>query len=111
MTNNYDKLYCMILLSVADDYEELEMIISEIVKRAGSGNDAPDRNQIEHALIVSIADKDVEAYEYSEKYCRFISALADPQNLHTLWFYITEQGKERLRGLEEEDKNSSIGGL
>jgi hypothetical protein len=110
ITNNHE-LGRMVLEAVANDYEELEMIISEIVDWTGSGNDAPDRNQIELALLMSITNRDVEAYEYSEKSCRFIPTPADPQKLHTLWFYITEQGKERLRRLEEEDKDCGVGGL
>jgi hypothetical protein len=106
MTNNHDELGRMVLEAVANDYEELEMIVSEIVKWAGSINDAPNRNQIEYALMVSIADKDVEAYEYSEKSCRYIPTSADSQTLHTLWFYITEQGKERLQRLEDEETKS-----
>jgi len=109
MTRNNDELGRMVLEAVADDYEELEMIFNQIVKWAGSDNDAPDRNQIEFALMMSVTKKDVEAYEYSEKSCRFIPTPADPQKLHTLWFYITEQGKERLREWEEVDKSSGIG--
>jgi hypothetical protein len=96
-----DELRRTVLQAVADDYEELEMIISEIVKwTSRGGNDTPDRSQIEHALMASITDKDVQAYQPSEPSGQLIPAMADPQNLHTLWFYITEQGKERLQTLE-----------
>ncbi len=111
MITNNDELGRMVLEAVANDYEELEMIVSEIVDWTGGGNDVPDRKQIEHTLMVSIADKDVNAYEPSETSGQLIPTLADPQRLHTLWFYITEQGKERLLRLEEEDRNSGIGGL
>jgi len=103
MTMPNSQLGRMVLEAVADDYEELEMIISEIVKWTGGEIDATDKNQIELSLMRCIADKDIEAYEYSEKSCRFVPTPSDPQTLHSLWFYITEQGKERLRILEEED--------
>ncbi|MFZ0743792.1 MAG: hypothetical protein WAM85_05265 [Terracidiphilus sp.] len=96
-----DELRRTVLQAVADDYEELEMIISEIVKwTTADGSGTPDRSQIEHTLMASITDKDVQAYLPSEPSGQLVPAMADPQNLHTLWFYITEQGKERLQGLE-----------
>lgn len=98
---NNDELGRMVLEAVANDYEELEMIISEVVKwTTADGSGTPDRSQIEHALIASITDKDVQAYRPSEPSAQLVPAMADPQNLHTLWFYITEQGKEKLRTLE-----------
>ena len=96
MKRTSDEVVRMVLEAVANDYEELEMIMSEIAKWTGSVNDVPDRNRIEHALMASILNKDVKAYEYSEKSCRFIPTTPDHQTLHTLWFYITAQGKERL---------------
>ena len=98
---NNDELRRLVLQAVADDYEELEMIVSEIVKwTSRSGSDTPDKGQIAHALMASITDKDVQAYRPSEPSAQLIPAMAEPQNLQSLWFYITEQGKERLRTLE-----------
>jgi hypothetical protein len=108
VTRNNDELGRMVLEAVADDYEELEMIVHDIAKCMSKVEDAPDKRQIELALMKSIADKDVKAYEVSETSGQLISTHADPQRIHTLWFYITEQGKESLRRLEDEESKSGI---
>lgn len=112
MTKNAVELGRMVLQAVANDYEELEMITNEIRKSTSvSDDDPPDRDQIEHALTVSISEKDVKAYRVSEASGQLVPVSTDPQELRTLWFYITEQGKERLRRLELGNENSGIDGM
>jgi hypothetical protein len=99
MTNSHDVLKRMILIAVADDYEDFEMIVNEIADWTRNDNDAPDISQIEHELIKSIEDKDIKAYEPSETTNQLRAVHADPQKIRTLWFYITEKGLTRLEGL------------
>lgn len=104
MINSHNELARMVLQAVANDYEDFEMIVSEIVGWTSKDNVALDVSQIQDALMKSIADKDVKAYEPSETSNHLIVTQADPQKIRTLWFYITEQGKKRLQGLDEEDE-------
>jgi hypothetical protein len=51
----------------------------------------------------SIADKNVNAYETSDELQQFIATQADPQKIGIQWFYITEQGRQRMQRLEDEE--------
>ncbi|MGA3370133.1 MAG: hypothetical protein ABSC48_00055 [Terracidiphilus sp.] len=106
MTIYNDELERMVVEAVADDYEEFATIVQCIARCMSKVHDAPDENEIEQSLMKSIADSDVIAYEESEELHRLIATEANPQNIRTLWFYITKQGKERLRRLEEEEIKS-----
>jgi len=68
--------------------------------------DVPYKKLIEQALTKTIADKDVKAYVTSDELQQFIATQADPEKIDLYWFYITEQGKLRLRRLEEEKKKA-----
>ena len=85
------------------------MVVCDVRKWMKKVYDAPKMGQIGLALMKSIADKFVKAYECSETFCQVNATQADPARFRSLLFYITEQGKERLRRLEEEDKNSEGG--
>jgi hypothetical protein len=90
----------MILKAVANKYALLDMIVSEIVGTRRSDYDAPEDSQIEQLLMKCIADNNVKAYVRCNKHSGFVHTLADHQNIRTLWFYITEQCKQRLKTLE-----------
>jgi hypothetical protein len=50
----------------------------------------------------TISNDDVRAYEPREGHRQLVATQADPQKIHSLWFYITEQGIARMQKLEEE---------
>jgi hypothetical protein len=86
----------LVVQGCADDYEDFDMIVSEVIKWTRSEFKAPEVNEIENALLESIAKADVIAYAYSETHQKFVATQADHQNIRTLWFYITEGCKARL---------------
>ena len=102
MTNNANRLEYMVLQAVANDFEELEMIISEIGKWTSANDPSPDADQIERALMEAIADENVKAYEPREGHHQLVATQAEPQKMHALWFYITAQGTDRMQKLEGE---------
>jgi hypothetical protein len=103
MRSNRDELERVVLQAVANDYEEFEMVVRDVRKWMGKVYDEPEIGQIEQVLQKSIVDDFVKAYECSETFCQVIATQANPPRSHSLLFYITEQGKERLRRLEEEE--------
>jgi hypothetical protein len=100
MTPDNENLDHLVLFAVADDYEKFEMIASDITKRMSLIVNIPDIDKIEYALLKAIANKDVNAYEYSEITHQYISADIDSHQISTFWFYITDQGKKRLELLD-----------
>ncbi len=106
MTNTLDDVDYLVLQAVADDFEEFEMIVNEITKCASNKEAAPDVNRIQQALMTAIAEGIVKAYEPREGHRQLVATEADPQKIHSLWFYITEQGKIRMQELEEKAKRT-----
>ena len=102
MTSNSYELEYLVLQAVANDFEEFEMIASEIAKWTTGDESAPDASQIEQVLMKTISNDDVRAYEPREGHRQLVATQADPQKIHSLWFYITEQGIARMQKLEEE---------
>jgi hypothetical protein len=103
MTNKNDEIERLVLQAVANDYEEFDMIVHDVTKLMHGVCEAPNVIQIENALMKSIVDRNVDAYQYSETIHQYVATQADVQNLRTLWFYITDQGKRRLRDIEDEN--------
>jgi hypothetical protein len=101
MTNTLDDLDCLVLQAVANDFEEFEMIVNEITKWT-SGKTTPDVDRIQQALLNAVASGLVKAYEPREGDHHLVATEADPRKLHSLWFYITEEGILRMQKLEEE---------
>jgi hypothetical protein len=91
---------------VANDYENFEMILSEVAKWTSKYETASDAEKIKDSLMKAIADEDIKAYEYSEMLRQFIVTQADPQKIDSYWFYITEQGLTRMQKLGEEAKRT-----
>jgi hypothetical protein len=98
-----DELGYLVLKAVANKYATLDMIVSETAGVTNNEYGAPKNGQIERALRKFVADHDVTAYERYNKHSGFTRALADHQNIRTLYFYITEQCKRRLKELEAEE--------
>jgi uncharacterized Zn finger protein len=86
--------------AVADDFEEFEMIVSEIAKWTNANDGVPNSTQIERALLKAIADKRVKAYEADGPSNQLTETQADSENLQRLWFYITDQGKTQMQSFE-----------
>ncbi len=93
----------LVMEACADDYEEFSMIVSEIAKWTNGTPHAPSVSQIEHALLQSIADNDISAFEVYENRLRLTVTRPDHESISTLWFYVTEQGKERLKETDAEE--------
>jgi hypothetical protein len=106
MTNTPDDLDYLVLQAVADDFEEFEMIVNEITKWTSTNTRAPNVERIQQALMRAIAEGTVKTYEPREGDRQLVTAEADPQRIHNLWFYISEQGKLRMQKLEEEAKRT-----
>jgi hypothetical protein len=103
MTNKQDELERVVLQAVANDYEEFATIVQDVARWMSKIWDLPNKQQIERALMKSIADKNVNAYETSDELQQFIATQADPQKIGIQWFYITEQGRQRMQRLEDEE--------
>jgi hypothetical protein len=103
MTNVLGDLDYLVLQAVADDFEEFEMIVNEITKWT-SNKMTPDVDRIQQALMKATAEGLVRAYESRDH--QLVATKADPQKIHSLWFYVTEEGKLRMQKLEEEAKRT-----
>jgi hypothetical protein len=99
MTNALDDLDYLVLQAVADDFEEFEMIVNEITKWT-SNKTTLDIDRIQQALMKATAAGLVKAYESRDH--QLVATEADPQKIHSLWFYVTAEGKLRMQKLEEE---------
>jgi hypothetical protein len=88
------------MAACADDYEEYSMIVSEIAKWTKDSPDAPNVYQIEEALLESIANKDIDVYEVYEGRLRLTTAPPNHERIGELWFYVSEQGKTWVRGID-----------
>jgi hypothetical protein len=53
----------MVAEACANDYEDFNMIVSEVTRWTKSEFKAPDIGEIENALMSAIADNEVVAYE------------------------------------------------
>jgi hypothetical protein len=102
MTNTLDDLDYLVLQAVANDFEEFEMIAKEITEWTSNNKTAPGIERIQQALMKAIAEGTVKAYEPREGDHQLVATEADPRKVHSLWFYVTEQGKIRMQKLEEE---------
>ena len=102
MAGTFGKLECLVLQSVAVDYETFEMILSEIAKWTNMDATALNVDQIRDSLMKAIERENIKAYEYNEESRQFITTDADRKAIHSLWFYITEQGKKQMQKLEQE---------
>ena len=89
----------------ANDYEEFSMIVSEIEKWTNGDPNAPTIRQIEEALIQSIANKDIEAFEEHDCGLCLTTLLPDHETISKLWFYVTERGKKWVQEMCEIESN------
>lgn len=96
MRDDWVQLREMVLDAVADDYENFDMVVTEVKKRMSNSARALDAAQVAQALMESIAEKDMQAFEYAENSSRYVPVEAKLETIRDRWFYITEQGKRKL---------------
>jgi len=89
----------LVMRACADDYEEFSMIVSEIEKWTTGDPNAPTIRQIQEALIQSITNRDIDAFEVADCELRLTSILPDLETIGELWFYVTEQGRKWVQGV------------
>jgi hypothetical protein len=106
MTETIDELEYLVLQSVANDFEEFEMIINEITKCTDKKEAAPNAELIQQALMRAIAEGTVKVYEVREGHHHLIAPETDSPQVRSSWFYITEQGKMRMQKIEGEAKRT-----
>jgi hypothetical protein len=95
----------LVMEACADDYEEFSMVVSEIKKWTNCAPNAPTIHQIKEALIESIANKDLQAYEEHDCRICLTTVLPDHETTSELWFYVTEQGKKWVQEMSEFESN------
>jgi len=95
----------LVMESCADDYEEFNMIVSEIEEWTNGDPNAPTIRQIEEALVQSITNMDIAAFEVHDCRLRLTTALPDHETISELWFYVTEQGKKWVQETCEIEKD------
>ena len=81
------------------------MIVSEIEKWTSGDTGAPTLLQIKEALIQSIADKDIEAFQVDENRLCLTTVPPDHETIGELWFYVTERGKKWVQEMCEIESN------
>lgn len=102
--------YRLVMEACADNFEEFSMIVSEIAKWTNGDPSSPTISQIEEALVQSITNKDIEAFEVHNWRLRLTPVLPDHETIKELWFYVTEQGKkwvQEMREIESEKISTS----
>ena len=78
----------MVLDAVSDDFEDFEMVASEVAKWSGIAVNEEHTNRIERVLMSLLADKRIAAYAPSGAQNLMIPTEANGQNIKSLWFYI-----------------------
>jgi len=78
----------MVLDAVSNDFEDFEMVASEVAKWSGTAVNEGHTNRIERVLMRLLADKRIAAYAPLGTQDLMIPTEADSQNIRTLWFYI-----------------------
>jgi molybdopterin synthase catalytic subunit len=96
MRDDRDQLREMVLDAVANDYEDFDMVVAEVSKWMSNSARTPDIAQVAQALMESIAEKDVQAFEFVEGTSRYVPVEAKLETIRDRWFYVTEQGKRKL---------------
>lgn len=97
---NVNELETLIIEAVANDFEQLQGILSQLSAWSLRPLEGTDVVNIERALRDLIVAGDIGAYLLSagSPYRTVVTVVGE--DLSNLWFYITEQGKKRLRETE-----------
>jgi hypothetical protein len=78
----------MVLDAVSNDFENFEMVASEVARWGGIAVNEEHTNRIERLLMRLLADKRIAAYAPSGAENLMIPTEAKSQNIRNLWFYI-----------------------
>jgi hypothetical protein len=81
---------------VANDYENLALIVDEVSAWASKEQVAVTRVAILHALHALIGEGLVDSYRFSQSSGQYEPADLASSNLDELWFYVSKRGKARL---------------
>jgi hypothetical protein len=92
-----DDLKFMVLEAVSNDFEEFETIVKDVQSWTSPNTEVPSEELIESAIMGAVADGDIEAHMLSAAPAELVPATVSPETVRSLWFYVTERGKERVR--------------
>ena len=97
MTDTEAELERLVLISVADDYEEFNTIAELVVEAMEKTLGTPSLDEIELALMKAISAQNTAAYSLSVRQ-PYVTPVEVSRNtlIDLYWFYITEKGKVRL---------------
>jgi hypothetical protein len=95
----------LVMEACANDYEEFSMMVSDIGKWTKGESNAPTIGELEEALVQSIANKDIDAFEEQEDGLRLTTLPPNHETIGTIWFYATEQGKKWVKEMCEIENN------
>jgi hypothetical protein len=96
----------LVMEACANSYEEFNMIVSEVGRWTNGDPNAPTMRQIEEALVQSIANKEIQAFEVHDCERHLTTVQPDHETISDLWFYVTEQGKkwvQQMCGIESNE--------
>jgi hypothetical protein len=79
--------------AIADDYEDFDMVCTEVSKWAKVPGGPVTRREIRNALHRVIADGYAQAYVYSPELQRYEVTSYSADQVNQLWFYLTRKGK------------------
>ena len=85
-----------LLYSMADDYEDFELVSKEVSKRAQPHGQMPSRTEIIRALEELINEGLAQAYILTPTRPGATPVAFHRKDLEQLWFYITPRGKRLL---------------
>jgi len=84
------------MASMADDYENLQIIVNEVTTKAGSRQKALSRHEIIKAIQGLISDGYAQPYVLSPHPPHATPAAFDPERVDDLYYYLTPAGKKIL---------------
>jgi hypothetical protein len=96
MTNSLDHMKDYVLNTVADDYENFDIISTEVAAWAAKEGDIFSKELLATSISQLINDGVVNCYRFSTTNQKYEFAQFEQNKLNELWFYISEEGKKHL---------------
>lgn len=91
-----------VIRAVSDDYEEFQRVLTDVTAWAAERGIVVDRGGVLSALEDAIAEGYARAYVLSGTAPYSTPVQYSAARLGDLWFYVTPQGKQLARELQEE---------
>lgn len=82
-----------VIRATSDDYEDFEMVVTEVSRWAIEHGTTANRQTIFEKLCEVITEGYVGSYLYSHESAKFESVGCLLEDLDELWFYVTAKGK------------------